>query len=79
VTSPHFHKYNREGRFLAYKTEKLKSEAEAKALCDIQFAFPCFCQETNILHKNDVPELEVKFNDLFSKISDDPLESIIFA
>jgi hypothetical protein len=79
ITSPHFHKYNRKGYDLAYKTDKLKSEAEAKALCDIQFGFPYFCQESNIRHKNEIPELKIHRDNLFSENNEDPLENITFA
>jgi hypothetical protein len=79
VTTPHFHKYNKEGYNIAYKTEKLKTEGEAKALCDIDFGFPYFCQESNIRHRDNAPELKINYNHLFPEAGEDPLESITFA
>ncbi|MDR1455407.1 MAG: hypothetical protein LBJ01_07135, partial [Tannerella sp.] len=64
---------------IAYKTEKLKSEAEAKALCDINIGFPDFCQESNIRYRTDIPELKILPGDLFPQGDEDPLESITFA
>jgi hypothetical protein len=79
VTTPHFHKYNKEGYCIAYKTEKLKLEKEAEALCDIQFGFPYFCQESNIRYNNDLPELKIISGNLFPENEIDPLENITFA
>jgi hypothetical protein len=79
VAPPHFHKYNEKGYSLAYKTEKLKSEAESMALCDIQFGFPYFCQESNIQYKGGIPELKIADGNLFPAGDEDPLESITFA
>jgi hypothetical protein len=79
VTTPHFHKFNERGYYVAYKTQKLQSEAEARALCDIQFGFPYFCQESNIRHGGELPELEIISGEMFFESSDDPLESITFA
>ncbi|MDR0865112.1 MAG: hypothetical protein LBO74_09320 [Candidatus Symbiothrix sp.] len=80
VTTPHFHKYNKNGYEFAYKTDKLKDEKEATVLSDIEFGFPFFCHEANIKYNENYPELEIYSVNLFSKnIGDDPLENITFA
>jgi len=49
VTTPHFNAYNSAGLPIAYKTDKLKQEAEAEAIVnDINFGLAHFCSETNM-------------------------------
>ena len=62
IDTPHFHRFDRNGYFLAYKTDKLNIPGQAKALFDIEFGFPYFCQESNIKGDNveDSPQLIVR-------------------
>jgi len=48
VDTPHFHRFDEEGRNVAYKTESLKNQAEQNALInDINLFAAHFCDESN--------------------------------
>ncbi|MGX5817042.1 hypothetical protein ACWKWU_02540 [Chitinophaga lutea] len=47
VTTPHFNCFDSNGRNIAYKTDELKNNGQAKALEDINFCFVHFCFESN--------------------------------
>ena len=82
VTTPHFHRYDDNGYFLAYKSDKLNDAKESYAFFDIDFGFPYFFQEGIIFASGtrDIPALRVgregaipfKYDDV------DPLEGIFF-
>ena len=55
ITTPHFHKFDREGNLLAYKTELLK-EQENAVLLDQKLAFAIFAEEENIVYDR-VPDI----------------------
>lgn len=82
ITTPHFHKYDENGYFLAYKTKLLNQPKQAEHLFDIEFGFPYFCQEGNIATESsdDLPEVKVfKEGSLpFEDDKTDPLEDIKF-
>ena len=83
ITTPHFHRYDSNGYFLAYKTDLLNNEEQAKHLFDLEFGFPYFCQEGKICAdtNHDLPEIQViKEGFLPFKEEDetDPLEGIKF-
>ena len=82
VTTPHFHKYDNNGFFIAYKTDLLKDSKHSIPLRDIEFGFPYFCQEGNItsVSSEELPTLQViKEGELPFDYDDiDPLDGIIF-
>lgn len=82
ITTPHFHKYDSKGYFLAYKTDLLNDPKQAAYLFDIDFAFPYFCQEGNIYanDKHDLPEITVGKDGFlpFEESDIDPLEGVKF-
>lgn len=82
VTTPHFHKYDSNGYFLAYKTDLLQDPKQAKFLFDVEFGFPYFCQEGRINStdsRHDIPEIQIRDGNLPFKEDDiDPLEGINF-
>lgn len=83
VTTPHFHKYDSNGYFLAYKTELLNDPKKSEYLFDIDFAFPYFCQEGKIFvnERHDLPEISVGEDGVLPFKEDDefdPLEGINF-
>lgn len=82
VTTPHFHKYDDKGYFLAYKTDLLNDPKQVEHLFDIDLGFPYFCQE-GIIYANDdfdLPKIKVYREGCFSfeKENKDPLEGIKF-
>lgn len=82
ITTPHFHKYDDNGYFLAYKTDILNDTKQSSHLFDIELGFPYFCQEIMIYanDKHDLPEIQVFREGYFSFKDDnkDPLEGINF-
>ncbi|REG84106.1 hypothetical protein C8N41_1077 [Winogradskyella sediminis] len=80
VTTPHFHKFNEKGTEIAYKTDKLLNEKEAKALEDINLCVAHFFHEANLrVKENSFPQVKISSNSLgidFSKT--DPNENIVF-
>lgn len=63
VPTPHFHKYDDKGRFLAYQTEILKDLTQAVHLEDIEFGTDYFSQETKITDGNEqLPKLKIDDN-----------------
>lgn len=82
ITTPHFHRYDSNGFFLAYKTDLLNDPKQVEHLFDIEFGFPYFCQEGNMRSNPtcDIPKAEV-FRDgelPFEYEDNDPLEGINF-
>jgi len=53
ITTPHFNSFDNAGRNIAYKTDKLLDEKEAKALEDLNFSFIHFCFESNLRYPLD--------------------------
>lgn len=83
VTTPHFHKYDSNGYFLAYKTDLLNDPKQAEFLFDLEFGFPYFCQEGKIFStgsKYSIPEIKVIRDGClpFKEEDTDPLEGINF-
>lgn len=82
VTVPHFHKYDSNGYFLAYKTDILNDPKNSDPLFDIEFGFPYFCQEGNISadRNNELPEIKLMRDGFlpFPFDNEDPLEGISF-
>ena len=82
IDTPHFHRFDKNGYFLAYKTDKLNIPGQAKALFDIEFGFPYFCQESNIKGDNveDSPQLIVRKDSEIEFFFDnsDPNEGVNF-
>lgn len=81
VTTPHFNSFDRNGRYYAYKTDKLKDNKEAKALEDINLCFTHFCFETNLRYPIDeiteiVPTPSTEFR--FSSSIEDILSNTTF-
>ncbi len=80
VTTPHFHKYNPDGIEIAYKSDKLLDEEQAKALEDINLCVAHFFHESNTrLKEDDFPELRIMTGTLGFKMSNnDPNQNINF-
>ncbi len=82
VTTPHFNSFDKNGRSIAYKTDKLKDEREAKALEDINLCFAHFCFETNLRYLiEDITEIvPTPSTELFfaSTSNEDILSNITF-
>lgn len=80
ISPPHFHHFNEKGVCLAYKTEKMLSKTEMKALEDINLCIAYFCQESNIQPlKDDYPYFTINSKELpldFTLI--DPLLNVKF-
>ena len=54
VDTPHFHKYNDEGRNIAYKTEALEKDSEREALLnDISLCMAHYCDESRTYYNNE--------------------------
>lgn len=80
VTTPHFHRFNKDGIEIAYKTEKLKDEETAKALQDIDLCLAHFCHESNLrLNEDDFPKVAIMPDTLGMQVfNDDPNQNIDF-
>jgi hypothetical protein len=78
VTTPHFHKYDVLGRFIAYKTEVL-NKVDITSL-SIQEGFKIFCDEENISSSNDaIISIEIQEAGVLPFEHDnDPLNGITF-
>lgn len=80
ITTPHLHKYDEEGRFLAIKTESIMQD-ETKAR-GIQTGFRIFCEEGNILSQNDREYPQAIIGDMmtipFETEETDPCEGVNF-
>jgi hypothetical protein len=80
ITTPHFHKFTKDGIEIAYKTDKLLDKKERKALEDINLCAVHFFHESNIrLNKKDFPEIKISTDTLgLSYLKDDPNQNIKF-
>lgn len=82
ITTPHFNCFDNEGMAIAYKSDVLKKEGEAKAIVEnIEFGLSHFFQETNINQGDDesAPQIELKIPELFEDTSEtDPLNGVNF-
>lgn len=78
ITTPHFHRYDSEGRFVAYKTDSLKSYKE-KPL-EIEEGFRIFCDEEKITSiDGSLTRIEIKEDGALPlDYDDDPLAGIKF-
>ena len=74
VPTPHFHRYDEEGRNVPYRTDELVS-GEEEFLRDVQRAFVLFCKEENI-DLRSLPDL-VYERSIFEKNElVDPMEGV---
>ena len=80
VTTPHFNTFDNTGLSIAYKTETLRKEKDAKAIAEnINFGVSHFFQETNINTDGRFPEIKLNVPELFEEtIEIDPLNGIDF-
>lgn len=81
ITTPHFHKYNKDGCFLAYKSTNLV-HLQDKPL-DIKEGFNLFCEEAKIYSENAIQQsdIHVQQNGIMpSSVLDDkdPLNGVNF-
>lgn len=53
ITTPHFHKYDEEGRWVAYKTDSLSSQN--KTALKIEEGFRAFCEEERLSSLDGTP------------------------
>lgn len=81
VTTPHFHKFNKDGIEIAYKTSKLLDHKEAKALEDINICIKHFFHESNLrLDKDGFSDIKVRSNCLDFKFTEsDPNHNVLFS
>lgn len=81
VTTPHFHKCQKNGFLIAYKTPALLSQGDARALqMDINLAVAHFCQEAKITHPSETyPKIDFETGELaISPPEFDPLSGVSF-
>ncbi|MDO7170839.1 hypothetical protein [Mariniflexile sp. AS56] len=82
VTTPHFNSFDKNGFAIAYKTDVLKKDNEAKAIAEnIEFGLSHFFQETNINQGENANILEIglKIPELFEYTTEtDPLNGVNF-
>lgn len=82
ITTPHFNSFNKTGLSIAYKTDTLKQENEAKAITEnINFGLSHFFQEANINTEilGRYPEVKLKVPELFDENKEtDPLNEVDF-
>ena len=80
ITTPHFNTFDKTGLAIAYKTNILKQENEARAIAEnIDFGLSHFCQERNINTNRKLPEIELEIPKLFEEnIEIDPLNGVDF-
>ena len=78
VTTPHFHRYDENGRFIAYKTYELKQLGTTPI--KIADGFKSFCSHLNISCNNNIePTIEVvEAGALPLEFDNDPLNGINF-
>lgn len=78
VTTPHFHKYDKSGFFLAYKTDSLN--AYESTPLDIKEGLRLFCEEEKIESSNSaLIEIQIKEDGALPFEHDiDPLNGIMF-
>lgn len=80
ITTPHFHKFNKNGIEIAYKTDKLLDPKESRALVDINLCIIHFFHESNTrLKDDDFPEIKIMSDTLgFKMTKEDPNQNITF-
>lgn len=80
ITTPHFHKFDKNGIEIAYKTDQLLDERECKALEDINLCIAHFCHEANIrFEEEDFPQVVIGSNTLgLTFEANDPNSNIDF-
>lgn len=80
VDTPHFHKFDSEGRNIAYKTESLKKETECDALLnDISLCMAHYCDESKTYYNNEnyVEIIQTPPTELdFDSNKDNPTEGV---
>lgn len=79
IPTPHFHRYDASGRFLAYRTEELNSIS----YLDIKQGLTIFCKEANITPTTKNSNIEISIQEEGSISSDllndlDPLNGVDF-
>jgi hypothetical protein len=81
ITTPHFHKFNKDGIEYAYKTSELNdTEQKEKIVNDINLAAILFCREANLVTTTNpsiiqVPSSELPFT---PTTSTDPTKNVTF-
>lgn len=80
IDTPHFHKFDSNGRNIAYQTDSLKKENERKALLnDINLCLAHYCDEskTYFNKKHYIEVIQTPQNELdFDNEYDNPLEGV---
>lgn len=79
VTTPHFHRYDATGRFLAYHNEELKEHVGS--ILPIELGIELFCRETKIkpLEHQDISILINEDGVLPLEVDKDPLNGVVFS
>ena len=78
VTTPHFHRYNEQGYFIAYKTEELKTVAQTSL--GIEDGFDIFLREAKIGRTVAAPLIQISENGIIQMNfqQTDPLAGVNF-
>ncbi len=80
VNTPHFHKYDSEGRNIAYKTISLENDSECNALLsDINLCMSHYCDESNTYYETDgyIEIIQTPPSELdFESNKDNPTEGV---
>ncbi|MEP3372890.1 hypothetical protein [Maribacter dokdonensis] len=80
IDTPHFHRYDCEGRNIAYKTEALKEESEKEALLnDISLCMAHYCDESQTFYDNDkyIEIIQTPSSELdFESSNDNPTQGV---
>lgn len=78
IKTPHFHKFNKDGKEIAYRTDKLVDN-EFAVQNNIQLGFTYFCDENYIQHHTGEPLMISLQQEMFpSYISNDIHKGIVF-
>mgnify|MGYP003635337381 CR=1 FL=1 len=80
IDTPHFHKYDSDGKNIAFKTDALEKENECEALInDINLCMAHYCDESNTYYNNDsyIQIIQTPPNELdFDINNDNPTEGV---
>lgn len=80
IDTPHFHKYDCDGRNIAYKTAPLEEEGDKEALLnDISLCMAHYCDESQTFYDNDkyVEIIQTPLTELdFESSNDNPTQGV---
>ena len=80
IDTPHFHKFDPDGRNIAYKTKSLQDEGEKEALLnDINLCMAHYCDESQTFYDNNkyIEIIQTPSTELdFESINDNPTQGV---